>query len=323
MRKALVVGINYYTTSPLYGCVDDAYAMKSVLETNGDGSVNFDVRLLSGTGPTDQVTRGELKDNVAALFEGESEVALFYFAGHGHIEATGGYLFTSECTRGDDGLALSDVMVLAKGSKAKNVIIALDSCHSGIAGDPPNQESGAFLGEGFTILTASTKDQYAMESNQGGVFTTLFVDAMKGAAANLVGEITPGSVYAHIDKSLGAWEQRPVFKTNVRSFVSLRTVQPPISLADLKKITDFFPDPGSEFPLDPTFEPEVRGRDVGAPSPDPLNVERFAVLQRYNRLNLVVPVGAPHMWHAAMESKACRLTALGEHYRRLVSKKRI
>jgi len=52
-------------------------------------------------------------------------------------------------------------------------------------------------------------------------------------------------------------------------------------------------------------------------------VRKFAVLQRYNRLNLVVPVDAPHMWHAAMGSKSCRLTALGEHYRRLVEKGRI
>lgn len=323
MKKALVVGINYYSSSPLYGCVDDAYAMKSVLDTNGDGSPNFDVRMLTGTGPTDQVTRGQLKDQIVHLFEGDSDIAFLYYSGHGHLETTGGYLFTSECVRGDDGLAIQEVMTLAKASRAKNKIIALDCCYSGIAGNPPSQETDAVLAEGFTIVTASTKDQYAMENNEGGVFTNLFVDAMKGAAANLVGEITPGSVYAHIDKSLGWWEQRPVFKTNVKSFVSLRTVQPPIALAALKKLVEFFPSPGSEFSLDPSFEPELRGRAEHAAPPDPLNVERFAVLQQYNRLNLLVPVGAPHMWHAAMESKACRLTALGEHYRRLVSKKRI
>ena len=38
-----------------------------------------------------------------------------------------------------------------------------------------------------------------------GVFTTLFVDALGGAAANLIGDVTPGSVYAHIDQSLGPW----------------------------------------------------------------------------------------------------------------------
>jgi len=47
------------------------------------------------------------------------------------------------------------------------------------------------------------------------------------------------------------------------------------------------------------------------------------VLQRLNRVNLVVPVDAPHMYHAAMGRKACRRTVLGEHYRRLAVKARI
>ena len=64
-------------------------------------------------------------------------------------------------------------------------------------------------------------------------------------------------------------------------------------------------------------------RDEGMPPPDPENTRTFAILQKFNRLNLLVPVNAMHMWNAAMESKACRLTALGEHYRRLVEKNRI
>jgi hypothetical protein len=52
----------------------------------------------------------------------------------------------------------------------------------------------------MTILTASTAEQYAMEVEGGGagVFKNLFIDALGGSAANLVGEITPGAVYAHI-----------------------------------------------------------------------------------------------------------------------------
>jgi len=53
---------------------------------------------------------------------------------------------------------------------------------------------------------------------------------------------------------------------------------------------------------------------------DPEHTAIFAILQRYNRVNLLVPVGAPHMYHAAVEGKSARLTALGEHYRRLVKK---
>ena len=77
------------------------------------------------------------------------------------------------------------------------------------------------------------------------------------------------------------------------------------------------------FDINPTYEPEMKGRDTGMPSPNPENTRTFSVLQRYNRLNLLVPVGVSHMWNAAMESKACRLTALGEHYRRLVEKGRL
>ena len=91
----------------------------------------------------------------------------------------------------------------------------------------------------------------------------------------------------------------------------------------MRKIATYFTKPGFEFALDPSFEPEAKGRDAGMPEPDPDNVEIFGVLQKYNRLNLLKPVGAPHMWHAAMESKSCKLTALGEHYRRLVVKNRL
>lgn len=324
MRKALVVGVNYYEhVSSLYGCVDDAHALKSVLERNSDGTINFSVKLLSGTGPTDVVSRSDLKEQIQKLFADDSETALFYFAGHGHIEATGGYLIASDSKAGDDGVPLSDVLIFANGSRARNKIIVLDSCHSGIAGATPSAPSNAELKEGLTILTASTAEQYATEENGAGVFTTLFIDALNGAACNLMGDVTPGSVYAHIDQSLGPWDQRPVFKTNVKSFVSLRKVQPPINLADLQRITEFFPSAGFEFRLDPSFEPERANQDQAIASPNPVNTARFAVLQKYNRVNLVVPVNAPHMWHAAMESKSCKLTVLGEHYRRLVERGRI
>jgi hypothetical protein len=324
MRKALVVGINYYVHgSPLFGCVDDAHSVKAILERHGDGSVNFDIRLFTGTGPTDMVSRSELKDYIAELFKDDSDIALFYFAGHGHIEATGGYLLASDSSRGDEGVSLADVLLFANNSKAKNKIVVLDSCHSGVAGTPPFASQNAVLSEGLTILTASTKDQYATEQNGRGLFTILFVDALSGVAANLVGDISPGGVYAYIDQSLGAWEQRPVFKTNVKSFVSLRKVQPSIELTDLQRITEFFPSPGFQYSLDPSFEPELKGRSDGMPEPNPENTRKFAVLQKYNRVNLVVPVDAPHMWHAAMESKSCKLTVLGEHYRRLVERGRI
>ena len=40
-------------------------------------------------------------------------VALFYFAGHGSLDMTGGFLCGSDSQRDDDGLSLSDVIALA------------------------------------------------------------------------------------------------------------------------------------------------------------------------------------------------------------------
>lgn len=324
MRKGLIVGIDYYqNVSPLYGCVNDAHTVKAVLDRNSDGTVNFGNMILTGTGPTDLVTRAQLRQSIKELFSGECDTALFYFAGHGHVESTGGYLVASDAASGDEGIPLSDVVAFANQSTARNRIIVLDSCHSGIAGASALSPAIAEIKEGTTILTASTAEQYATEKNGAGVFTTLLVDALSGAAGNLVGDITPGSVYAHIDQSLGPWDQRPVFKTNVKSFVSLRKVQPPIALNELQRIVEFFPVPGFEFPLDPTFEPERQGTDPSTPPPNPTNTAKFAILQKYNRVGLAVPVDAPHMWHAAMGNKACKLTVLGEHYRRLVEEGRI
>jgi len=313
-RKALVMGIDFYENiSPLSGCVNDAHAVKEMLDRNADGSVNFGVKLMTSASHNDTISRMKMREAVHELFSDDDDVALLYFAGHGYIEMTGGYLCASDCKTGDGGLPLSEILTLANKSKAKNKIIILDSCHSGIAGEHPTNEAVSEIVDGVTILTASTKDQYASEEAGSGVFTTLLVDALGGAAANLVGEVTPGSVYAHIDQSLGTWGQRPVFKTNVRKFVSLRKVQPPLPLSELQRISEFFPSPGYEFQLDPDYEPE-------GPSPDADKTAIFSILQRYNRVNLLIPVGAPHCYHAAMESKKLRLTALGEHYRQLAAK---
>lgn len=324
MRKALIVGINHYPFGgDLYGCVNDAYNVKNILERHSDGSINFGCKLMTASNERERIERGELKDAVEELFSSKVEIALLYFAGHGHIEATGGYLLGSDAKRGDDGLSLNEILVYANNSPATNKIIILDSCHSGIAGNTPTVPDSALLVEGITILTASTAEQYASEDEGSGIFTTLFVDALNGSSANIMGDITPGSVYAHIDQSLGEWDQRPIFKTNVRNFVSLRKVAPSIPLESLRMIDKLFPTAGFEFQLDPTFEPEEKGRDEGMPIPIEENTRIFAILQKYNRLNLLVPIDAPHMWHAAMHSKKCKLTALGEHYRRLSHKNMI
>lgn len=317
MKKALVIGIDYYENiKHLKGCVNDAFSVKSVLERHGDGSVNFGVKIFTASNATSAINRRDLKEGAIELFKDDSEIALFYFSGHGHVEATGGYLITSDSRDGDDGFSMDELLIIVNNSKAKNKIIVLDCCFSGAAGSPALTDNKSILCEGVTILTASAEDQYSIESGGSGLFTNLFVDALSGGAANLVGDITPGSVYAHIDQALGPWDQRPVFKTNVKKFISLREVQAPIALDDLKKIILFFPDPSFEFPLNPTYEPTSSSSITH-------NTEIFALLQKYCHVNLVRPNDEEHMYYAAMNSTSCRLTALGAHYWNLVKKGRL
>ena len=328
MRKALIVGIDHYTNvSPLHGCVNDSFAVKAMLDRHADGSVNFGVKHLASTGVSNSVTRDVLRQSITELFAGDGEISLLFFAGHGHIEATGGYLCSSDVKSGNDGVPLAEIMIMANQSRIQNRVIILDSCHSGVAGGSALQQHVAEISDGVTILTASTEEQYATEENGAGVFTSLFVDALGGAAANLVGDVTPGGVYAHVDQSLGPWAQRPVFKTNVKRFVSLRKVQPPLELSELRRISELFPNSGYQFQLDPTYEPERHETwatdPQEIPAPDPDHNAIFRILQKFNRVGLAAPQGAPHMWHAAMESKSVRLTALGEHYRKLAAKELI
>ena len=111
----------------MHGCVNDANSVKAALERNGDGTLNFDVKIMCATSEASYITRTELKDAIEELFKSESEIALLYYSGHGSIDISGGYLCTSEIKRPDEGLSLNDVMALVSQSKAQNKIIILDN----------------------------------------------------------------------------------------------------------------------------------------------------------------------------------------------------
>ncbi|MDD3006349.1 MAG: caspase family protein [Candidatus Pacebacteria bacterium] len=313
MRKALLIGIDDYPGLPLTGCVNDASILSGVIEKNGDGSPNFSVRLKNNI-----PKKSELKGEIVELFDGEGDVALLYFSGHGYLDITGGYIVTPDYEKHDEGVSMEEILTLANKSKIKNKIIILDCCHSGSFGSP--EVSGGHvsqISEGIVVLTASLSTETAAEIDGHGVFTGLLLDAIQGGAADLMGRITPGGIYAYIDQALGPWDQRPVFKTNVTNFTSLRTVTPPVSPDILRKIVEYFPTPEAEYLLDPSFE------DTNVDIAKPENVAIFKNLQKFQGVNLVRPVGEEYMYFAAQNSKSCKLTALGYHYWRLVTEGRI
>jgi len=325
-RVALVAGIDFYKhTTPLYGCSSDATKVAQLLEVNDyPKEGNFEVELIHASSAETAIAKPKLREKVRQIFAGENEIALFYFSGHGVVTDTGGMLICSDSLNADEGLPIDQVIAFAQKSKATNKIIVLDCCQSGGAGDVTLLGGVSVLPHGLTILASSTAEQLSFEGPDGGHFTNLFCDALSGAAANLKGDITPGSIYAHIDQSLGNIHQRPVFKTSVQRFVSLRRVTPPVPYDDLLALTRIFPDPNKPRALSPSYEPRRPIADYpDIPPPDPEKNKTFETLQRLNRVNLVVPDGAPHMFDAAMEYKGARLTDLGRHYWRLNKTKRL
>uniref|UniRef100_UPI0031DB53F8 caspase family protein n=1 Tax=Chitinophaga sp. TaxID=1869181 RepID=UPI0031DB53F8 len=251
MRRALIVGINDYPGSArLYGCVNDATSIGELLSSNEDGSPNFDVMLM-----TKGHSKVAIRSRMLELFSGDDEIHLFYFSGHGVVNEMGGYIVTPDFQRYDEGISMDEILMMAGTSKARQKVIILDCCHAGAMGAPAWIGNGAaMLGQGVVILASSRDTEPSKEVGGMGVFTSLLLKALHGGAADIVGDVTAGNIYSYIDRGLGGWQQRPVFKANIVRSLNLRRVKPPLDLGDLRKLTGYFPEAGYEMPLDPSYE---------------------------------------------------------------------
>lgn len=331
MRKALVIGIDHYNPpNELKGCVNDAVELSALLEKNGNGDPNFEVvRKISSE---EELTSASLDEAIDALFKGDADTALFYFAGHGIVDSdkNSGYLVTQDGSKPNWGINLTGLLERANNAypHIKSTIIILDSCQSGFAGEVTGlgKSSVSHIGNGVTILTACHRNEGASEIIGGhGKFTNIMLDALSGAASDVLGRITPASLYAYVDQTLGAHEQRPIYKANVQEFITLREVAPKVSKDTLRKLPQYFPTASHVFNLDPSFEPD-RGEEADNLKNIKVideNVSVYRDLQKCNRHGLVVPTEHEHMWHSAVFNGGCKLTASGVHYRYLAENNKI
>jgi len=264
------------------------------------------------------VDRRDLLASLDALLASGVDVALFYFAGHGAKVRNDVVLVCQNGREGDLGVSLSEVLGTVQDSRVPEVLILLDCCFAGAGGGVPQLGGDAVvLRNGVSILTASRGDQRAAELPQHrGMFSSFVEGALSGGAADTLGQVTTAGMYAYLSESFGAWGQRPTFKTNVDRLHVLRRCRSAVPLEDLWRLPQIFTVAGDEYPLDPSYEPTAEPRDAR-------HEEIFSLLQRCNRAKLVEPVGSEHMYYAAMENHACRLTPLGRHYWRLARAGRI
>jgi Caspase domain len=316
MKRALLIGIDEYdNVVPLAGCVNDVEALQPLLARDDDGSPNFECRTMRA--PPDRVTRPSLLAALDALFAPGADVALLYFAGHGINTGNDVALVTGDGVEHAWGVGFAEVMAQVTSSPVPEVHLILDCCFSGAAaGVPQLGTAHAVLRDGVSILTASRGDQRAIESKGRGVFSENLCGALAGGAGDVLGRVTVAGLYAYLSESFGAFSPRPTFKANVDRLRDLRQCRPWVDLGELRRLPSLFASEESELPLDPSYEPSA-GLGDAAHEAD------FALLQRCRGARLVEPVGADHLYFAAMQSGACRLTALGRHYWRMANEGRL
>ena len=171
------------------------------------------------------------------------------------------------------------------------------------------------------MLTASRADQTSAETPEGrGQFSSFLEGALEGGAADVLGHLTLAGLYAYLSEAFGTWSQRPMLKANVDQLQDIRRCDPAVPLTTLRKLPEWFPEPDYVFPLDPTYEPDKRESGL---EPHPAHEALFSQLQKCASVKLVEPVGADHMYFAAMHSQGCQLTPLGRHYRHIASEDRL
>ena len=327
MKKALFIGIDHYQNlNPLSACVNDTYAMATILAKNSDGSPNFSNRV--HTSEKEVVTVALMNSALEDLFKGEADSVLFYFAGHGAIDRkkNEGYLCSQDGNSQNWGFSLKELMNLANTAhpNIKSTLILLDCCHAGIAGEInalENQVRGSIIGNGVTILAACHRSEVAVESMGEGRFTKVLMEGLRGAACDVLGKISPASMYSYADQALGAWEQRPVFKSNVHQFTDVLRHESKVSTAVLRRLPTYFQRADHKFQLDPSYEPD-RGSEsanlINVPV-IPGHVQIYREMQICIRHGLLRPIDYTHMWHSAIFSGRVELTPLGAHYWRMAA----
>jgi hypothetical protein len=316
MRKALLVGIDNYPTSPLPCCEKDATQLTSVLERHHNGNQNFECRTFISS--KDTITRARLRELIAELFAKPADTALFYFSGHGSETKSAGILVTQDYEKNDLGIPMDELLAAASeaATRIREIFIILDCCHSGHVGKTWLAPGCDVLPKGVSILTASSENEVALGGAGGSVFTSLVCDALEGGAADVLGKVTAASIYSYLDHTLGAWDQRPHFKANLTKLEPIRFCEPAVAVETLRKLTAIFPTPEHELALSPAYEPTESPKDEAKESV-------FATLQKYRAARLLVPIGEDHLYYAAKNSKGCKLTPLGRFYWSLVHKKKL
>jgi hypothetical protein len=330
-RRALIVGINQYAAPglDLQAAVPDARGIAALLRRHADDTPNYDCRLLTDTMEDGTpITRAALRRAVREVFADYDGDVLLYFSGHGVLTKAGGYLCTADAETDDWGIPMDEVVGEANRSKARDILLILDCCHSGQIANPallqPNgADPLALLREDMTVIAASRPPQEALEAGGHGLFTRAILDALDGGAADHLGWVTAPAIYGYAERRFGAFDQRPVYKSHTTRFTVVRQCAPLIERFKLARLVELFPAPDHRYPLERGHEPEDEHGNVTGP----VDAEKVAIatlFKEYRDAGLVrATVPGEDFYWVARRSHTVELTLRGREYWRLVRDGRI
>jgi hypothetical protein len=331
-RRALVVGVNSYQVpdNDLDGAVADAQEIADRLRRHEDETPNYDIRLLLDRMESgDPITRASLSQACQEVFSDFDGDVLVYFSGHGVLTNTGGYLCTFDAAPNDWGVKMDDIVLWASQSRARDILLILDCCHSGDIANPAmfqgraGTDPLALLRENMTVIAASRPSQAAVEAGGHGLFTAAVLDALDGGAADHMGWVTAPAIYGYVERRFGAFDQRPVYKSHATRLNVVRHCAPLIERFKLYDLLEHFPHEGFRYPLDPEYEPEDEFGNVH----EPVNEQKVAIAQLFKDYRdaglLKTSTPGEQFYWVARRSHTVELTPRGREYWRLVKHQRI
>lgn len=191
---AVVIGINTYEKWPsLEFAVNDATAVSEKLKQSGFD----DITLILDKEATQRRILTELFHRLPEKVD-RNDRLFFYFAGHGQTEdlpegGKRGYIIPVDgdvSNYGASAISMDQIRSLSSRIPAKHILYAMDSCYSGLG---LNRSGGISTKVSdylrkiasmrvVQIITAGGKGEQVQEKGGHGLFTTYFLNALKGEA---------------------------------------------------------------------------------------------------------------------------------------------
>jgi metacaspase-1 len=240
---ALVIGVaNYPQVSPLpQNVLDDARGLYGLLTDPGVcGYTQTNVKLLLDGAATGAAIRASLADLSARV--GPDDTTIVFFSGHGAHDSHDGevrqYILPYDCDLSDlrkTALAGDEMTALLRSINAGRLLMFIDSCHSGGAGDPkaglPQMKRGLSeeyyealaQGKGRVVIASSRPDElsWTLRDMHNSLFTHYLLEALRGQGRTLGdGYVRVFDVFRHVAEHVPARasqagiQQHPIFKAS-------------------------------------------------------------------------------------------------------------